>query len=69
MWELQNEGIWFNKRKIRKMVIKVGETTKDGKVTLKYADYLGWCINSAPGVMLKKKGNKNVIPIEGIKDI
>ena len=49
--------------------IKVGETTKDGKVTLKYADYLGWCINSAPGVMLKKKGNKNVIPIEGIKDI
>ena len=49
--------------------IQVGETTKDEKVTLKYAHNLGWCINNAPGVMLKRKGMEKVIPIAGVKEI
>lgn len=46
--------------------IKVGGTTKDKKITLKYAQNLGWCVNNAPSVMLKRKGQAKVIPIGGL---
>ena len=45
--------------------IKVGETTKDGKYTLKNTSWLGWCVNDPPGIMLKKKGTEYIIPIVG----
>lgn len=35
------------------MKIKMGETTPDGKFTLKKTNWLGWCVNNAPAVMLK----------------
>ena len=35
------------------MGIKVGETTADGKFSLKTTNWLGWCVNEAPGIMLK----------------
>jgi len=45
--------------------IKVGETTKDNKYTLKTTSWLGWCVNDPPGMMLKKKGTDYIIPILG----
>ena len=31
----------------------MGETTTDGKFSLKKTNWLGWCVNNAPAVMLK----------------
>eukprot|EP00825_Cyclidium_porcatum_P027798 TRINITY_DN29_c0_g2_i21.p1 TRINITY_DN29_c0_g2~~TRINITY_DN29_c0_g2_i21.p1 ORF type:complete len:896 (-),score=189.11 TRINITY_DN29_c0_g2_i21:400-3087(-) len=45
--------------------IKMGETTKDGKYSLKKANWLGWCVNGAPGMMLKRKGTSKIVPITG----
>ena len=38
------------------MGIKVDGTTKDGKFSLKRTNWLGWCVNDAPAVMIKRKG-------------
>lgn len=45
--------------------IKVGETTKDGKYTLKKSNFFGWCVNDAPALMKKSKGTDYVVPIIG----
>lgn len=45
--------------------IKMGETTKDGKYTLKKTNWLGWCVNDAPAIMLKKKGSDKIVTITG----
>jgi len=37
----------------------------DGKVTLKKASFLGWCVNDGPGLMLKKTGTAEIVPITG----
>jgi NADH:ubiquinone oxidoreductase subunit E len=43
----------------------MGETTKDGKVTLMKTNWLGWCVNDAPAIMLKKKGSDKIVTITG----
>jgi len=41
----------------------LGETTKDGKYTLKKTNWLAWCVNDAPAIMLKKKGTDKIVTI------
>lgn len=43
----------------------MNETTKDGKFSLHPAAWLGWCVNDAPGVMVKKRGTYHVVPMSG----
>lgn len=45
--------------------VKMGQTTPDGKYTLKRANWLGWCVNDAPGIMMRRKGQEYVVPIVG----
>ena len=45
------------------MKIKIGGTTADGKFSLKRTNWLGWCVNDAPAIMIKKKGSDQVIPV------
>ena len=33
--------------------IKMGENTPDGKYSLRHTNWLGWCVNDAPAMMLK----------------
>lgn len=43
----------------------MGQTTPDGKYTLKRTNWLGWCVNDAPGIMMRRKGQEYVVPIVG----
>ena len=45
------------------MGVKVGETSADGRFTLKRTNWLGWCVNDAPGLLIKKKGSDKIIPV------
>ena len=39
------------------------QTSQDGLFTLKKANWLGWCVNDSPSMMLKKVGTDYVVPI------
>lgn len=47
----------------------MGETTADKKVSLRKAHWLGWCAADAPAVMIKRKGEENVVPVNGVAKI
>eukprot|EP00827_Trimyema_finlayi_P001079 TRINITY_DN135_c0_g1_i2.p1 TRINITY_DN135_c0_g1~~TRINITY_DN135_c0_g1_i2.p1 ORF type:complete len:1240 (-),score=527.54 TRINITY_DN135_c0_g1_i2:126-3845(-) len=49
--------------------IKMGETTADKKVSLRKAHWLGWCAADAPAVMIKRKGEEQVVPVNGVAKI
>ena len=34
-------------------------------MTLKKAAFLGWCVNDAPALMIKKIGSSKIIPVIG----
>ena len=53
-------------KKMEKLLkCKMGENSADGKYSLRHANWLGWCVNDAPAMMLKIKGSDKIIPIMG----
>jgi NADP-reducing hydrogenase subunit HndD len=44
---------------------KVGGTSVDGKISLETVNWLGWCANEAPGIMIKRRGEDNIHILNG----
>jgi len=57
-------------RKLEELMgVKMGGNSRDGKWSLRKTNWLGWCVNEGPAVMVKRKGENKVIPVLNVKRI
>jgi len=66
----QLHGLSKARKHLEKLLnCKIGKISQDGKFSLHKANWLGWCVNNSPAVMIKSRGTDYVVPILNVDKI